>query len=188
MLHTIKYLDLTYAFDDDGRGAPGGWQTGYYGYAYLESPGNPWDGIDNDFDEMIDERRDDGIDNDGDWVGYLDLNGNGQWDPEENEPLNNDVGRDGLGPFDPNYPGPDDGEGDGVPTDGEPNFDRTDKDESDQIGLTSMSIYRLGDGGTGGGWPKDDEQMWQRMQSNNFDTSLQRANISMVFASGTFPT
>ncbi|WKZ70841.1 MAG: hypothetical protein QY331_06210 [Melioribacteraceae bacterium] len=182
-----KILDLAYAYDDDGKGAPGGWATGYYGYAYLESPGNGFDGIDNDDDGMIDERRDDGIDNDGDWVGYSDLNGNGEWDADENEPLNNDVGQDGLGPFDLNYPGPDIGEGDGIPTDGEPNFDRTDKDESDQIGLTSLSIYRLGDGGTGGGWPKDDEQMWLRMQANNFDTSLQRSNISMVFASGTFP-
>lgn len=180
------FLDLAYAFDNDGKGAPGGWQTGYYGYAYLESPGNGFDGIDNDEDALVDERRDDGIDNDGDWVGYSDLNGNGEWDAEENEPLNNDLGQDGVGPFDPQYIGPDEGEGDGVPTDGEPNFDKTDKDESDQIGLTSLSIYRLGDGGTGGGWPKDDEQMWLRMQAANFDTSLQRANISMVFASGTF--
>ncbi len=87
----------------------------------------------------------------------LDLNGNGLWDSEENEPLNNDVGQDGVGPFDLQYIGPDEGEGDGIPTDGEPNFDKTDKDESDQIGLTSLSIYRFGDGGTGGGWPKDDE-------------------------------
>jgi len=179
-------LDLAYAYDDDGKGAPGGWQTGYYGYAYLESPGNGFDGIDNDEDNLVDERRDDGIDNDGDWVGYSDLNGNGEWDADESEPLNNDLGQDGVGPFDPQYIGPDEGEGDGVPTDGEPNFDKTDKDESDQIGLTSLSIYRLGDGGTGGGWPKDDEQMWLRMQAANFDTSLQRANISMVFASGTF--
>jgi hypothetical protein len=39
----------------------------------------------------------------------------------------------------------------------------------------------------GGGWPKDDESMWIRMNYANFDTSLQRANISMVFASGPFP-
>lgn len=179
-------LDLAYAFDDDGKGAPGGWQTGYYGYAYLESPGNGFNGIDDDEDGLVDERRDDGIDNDNDWVGYTDINENGEWDADENEPLNNDVGQDGVGPFDPQYIGPDEGEGDGVPTDGEPNFDKTDKDESDQIGLTSLSIYRLGDGGTGGGWPKDDEQMWLRMQAANFDTALQRANISMVFASGTF--
>lgn len=179
-------LDIAYAYDEDGRGLPGSWQTGYYGYAYLESPGNGFNSIDDDLDGLVDERRDDGIDNDGDWVGYTDLNGNGEWDADENEPLNNDVGQDGVGPFDRQYIGPDEGEGDGVPTDGEPNFDKTDKDESDQIGLTSLSIYRLGDGGTGGGWPKDDEMMWQRMQATNFDTSLQKANISMVFSSGSF--
>lgn len=180
-------LDLAYCYDSNGLGVPDNWQTGYYGYAYLESPGNGFDGIDNDQDGLIDERRDDGIDNDGDWIPYSDLNGNGEWDPDENEPLNNDVGKDGVGPFDRQYTGPDEGEGDGVPTDGEPNFDKTDKDESDQIGLTAVSIYRLGQGGTGGGWPKDDESMWLKMTAGTFDTSLQRANISMVFASGPFP-
>ena len=182
-----RQLDIAYCFDDDGLGLPDGWQTGYYGYAYLESPGNSTNGIDDDEDGLIDERRDDGIDNDGDWVPFTDLNENGKWDADENEPLNNDVGKDGVGPFDRQYNGPDEGEGDGLPTDGEPNFDKTDKDESDQIGLTAVSIYRLGEGGTGGGWPKDDEPMWQRMSYENFDTSLQRANISMVFASGPFP-
>lgn len=180
-------LDLSYCFDTDGLGTPNNWQTGYYGYAYLESPGNGYDGIDNDEDGMVDERRDDGIDNDNDWVPFTDLNGNGKWDADENEPLNDDVGKDGVGPFDRQYIGPDEGEGDGLPTDGEPHFDKTDKDESDQIGLTAVSIYRLGDGGTGGGWPKDDESMWLKMSSAKFDTSLQNANISMVFASGPFP-
>lgn len=180
-------LDLAYCFDSNGLGVPDNWLTGYYGYAYLESPGNGFDGIDNDEDGMIDERRDDGDDNDGDWIPYTDLNGNGVWDPDENEPLNNDVGKDGVGPFDRQYIGPDEGEGDGHPTDGEPNFDKTDKDESDQIGLTAVSIYRLGQGGTGGGWPKDDESMWLKMTAGTFDTSLQRANISMVFSSGPFP-
>lgn len=180
-------LDLAYAFDSNGLGLPGNWKTGYYGYAYLESPGNAVNGIDDDEDGLVDERRDDGIDNDHDWITYLDLNGNGTWDAEENEPLNNDVGKDGVGPFDPQYLGPDEGEGDGLPTDGEPNFDKTDKDESDQIGLTSLSIYVLGDGGVGGGWPKDDEPMWLKMNYQNFDTSIQRSNISMVFASGPFP-
>ncbi|MFC2084108.1 hypothetical protein ACFLS9_03545 [Bacteroidota bacterium] len=180
-------LDIAYAFDDNGLGLPGGYQTGYYGYAYLESPGNWSNGIDDDEDGLVDEARDDGIDNDGDWLAYTDLNGNGEWDADENEPLNNDVGQDGVGPFDRQYNGPDEGEGDGIPTDGEPNYDKTDIDESDMIGLTSLSIYRLGDGGTGGGWPKDDEFMWLKMNYHNFDTSLQRANISMVFASGPFP-
>jgi len=180
-------LDLAYAFDSDGLGSPGSWKTGYLGYAYLESPGNSFDLSDNDDDGMVDESRADGIDNDGDWVAFTDLNNNGTWDADENEPLNNDVGQDGVGPFDSQYTIADEGEGDGLPTDGEPNFDKTDKDESDQIGLTSLSIYRLGDGGTGGGWPKDDESMWLKMQAANFDTSLQKANISMVFASGAFP-
>jgi hypothetical protein len=188
-----KILDMAYCFDDDGLGLPNAWITGYYGYAYLESPGNATNGINDDDDRdihgvpMVDERRDDGIDNDGDWVGYSDLNSNGVWDAEENEPLNDDVGEDGVGPFDPQYLGPDEGEGNGIPTDGEPKFDKTDKDESDQIGLTAVSIYRLGQNGTGGGWPKDDESMWLKMSSAVFDTSLQRANISMVFASGPFP-
>lgn len=180
-------IDLAYCYDDDGLGVPNNWQTGYYGYAYLESPGNAGNGIDDDADGLVDERRDDGLDNDNDWVIYTDLNANGQWDPEENEPLNDDVGKDGVGPFDRQYSGPDEGEGDGLKTSGEPNFDKTDKDESDQIGLTSVAIYRLGQGGTGGGWPKDDEAMWLKMSYANFDTSLQRANISMVFASGPFP-
>lgn len=182
-----SFQDMAYCFDSDGLGSPGGWKTGYVGYAYLESPGNSYDGIDNDGDGMIDERRDDGIDNDNDWIGFTDLNNNGKWDANENEPLNDDLGMDGVGPLDSYYIAADAGEGDGVPTDGEPNFDRLDKDESDQIGLTSLSIYRLGDGGTGGGWPKDDESMWLKMQPNSFDTSLQQANISMVLASGTFP-
>ena len=49
---------------------------------FLESPGNPNDGIDNDEDGMIDESQFDGIDNDGDW------------DPEVD-----DIGSDGLAEF-----------------------------------------------------------------------------------------
>ncbi|MFA3783888.1 hypothetical protein ABRY23_12575 [Melioribacteraceae bacterium 4301-Me] len=180
-------LDIAYAFDKDGIAPPDRWKTGYVGYAYLESPGNGFNGIDDDEDGMVDERRDDGIDNDHDWVGFTDVNGNGKWDPELNEPLNDDLGKDGVGPFDPQYTGPDEGEGDGIPTDGEPNFDRTDKDESDQIGLTSLSIYRLSGKGPTDGWPKNDEVMWRKMAYHNFDTTLQNSNISMVFGSGPFP-
>jgi hypothetical protein len=74
------------------------------------------------------------------WRSFTDLNGNGKWDP--GEPLNDDVGTDGLGPLDPGYPGPDpDGtEGNGKPDQGEPNFGILDKDESDQLGLTGFVI------------------------------------------------
>lgn len=180
-------LDLAYCYDGDGLGVPIRWKTGYYGYAYLESPGNSSNNIDDDADGLTDEKRDDGIDNDGDWKPYVDINGNGQWDAANNEPLNDDVGQDGVGPWDSQYNGPDLGEGDGSPTAGEPNFDATDKDESDQIGLTSVALYRLGQNGTGGGWPKDDESMWLKLAYNNIDTSIQRTNISMVFSSGAFP-
>ena len=73
-----------------------------------------------------------------DWVGYDDANGNGAYDLGES--VNNDVGLDGLGPFDLGYPGPDTGEADGIPTAGEPNFDELDVDESDQVGLTGFDL------------------------------------------------
>ena len=73
-----------------------------------------------------------------DWVGFDDANNNGQLDPGES--VRNDVGRDGKGPFDLGYPGPDEGEADGIPTPGEPNFDELDVDESDMIGLTGFDL------------------------------------------------
>jgi hypothetical protein len=74
------------------------------------------------------------------WRTFTDVNGNGKWDP--GEPLNDDVGSDGLGPLDPGYPGPDpDGtEGNGRPDQGEPDFGLLDKDESDQIGMTGFLV------------------------------------------------
>lgn len=50
-----------------------------------------------------------GIDDNGDWVGYTDENGNGKWD--EDEPLNDDIG------------GKDGGKGNGIPDKGEPHVD-----------------------------------------------------------------
>ncbi len=82
-------------------------------------------------------------DENGNWTSYFDLNNNDVWDP--NEPLNNDVGADGIGPFDAGYTGPDiDGtEANGKPDQGEPNFGILDKDESDQLGLTGFKIYAV---------------------------------------------
>lgn len=178
-------LDIAYCWAPGGIGNPGNWKTGYLGFAYLESPGNAYDGIDNDQDGMIDERRDDNIDNNHNWVPYSDLNGNGKWDP--GEPLNDDVGRDGIGPTDPGYTGPDQGEGDGVPSHGEPHFDETDKDESDQIGLTSMTVKVLDNShGPTGLWGKNDDVMWNAMNNAFRDTLVQNSNISLVFASGPF--
>jgi len=92
------------------------------------------------------------------WKNFFDANKNGKWD--KGEPLNNDVGTDGIGPFDEGYTGPDadSTEGDGRPEQGEPNFGILDKDESDQLGLTGFKIfathtYEL----------QNDEQNWQAL-------------------------
>ncbi len=108
-----------------GRGVAEGIGTwspvGLLGTMVLETPSNSTDGIDNDGDGLIDESRSDGIDNDGDWVAATD-----------------DVGADGVADTG------DEGEGDGIPTAGEPNFDATDIDESDEIGLTSFAAFAKG--------------------------------------------
>lgn len=181
-------LDLVYGWDSDGIGEPtnageASYELGYTGFAFLESPADDNNNIDDDEDGIVDESRFDenyfllddedqilsyaqanynlaafeeyyqetietrpafraGIwyttDENLDWIGFTDNNGNGIW--EDGELLNNDVGRDGLGPFDLNYPGPDDGEGDGIPTNGEPNYNELDVDESDQVGLTGFDL------------------------------------------------
>src|SRR5436190_18907003 len=66
---------------------------------------------------------------------------NGRWWPGDedmdwNQDLD-DVGADGVAGTH------DTGEGDGMPTAGEPNFDQTDLNESDQIGLTGFKMNRI---------------------------------------------
>ena len=118
-------LNMVYCWDADGISDVSGRAPGYFGYKFLESPGQPYDGIDNDDDGMIDERQDNGIDEDGDW-----------------NVEKHDVGIDGV----PNTG--DEGEDDGLPTPGdpfdprkpgEPNIDWTDLDESDMVGLTGFA-------------------------------------------------
>jgi len=113
-------------------------------------------GLDN---PLIDERRDDGIDNDGDW-----------------NPLYDDTGADGA-PFtrDP-------GEGDGKPTFGEPHFDKTDIHESDMIGLTSFTLYLYENIPH---W--DDEKVWQNLKPGFLDDVLSNGNVELLYGSGYFP-
>lgn len=174
--------DIVYQYDHDfWSTAKGGFRPVYFGYRFLESPGDPTDGEDNDEDGMVDESQQDGIDNDGDWKAYEDINGNGQWDTSE--PINDDVGTDGLGPDDNGYPGPDvdDTQGNGLPDPGEPNFEFTDNDESDQIGLTSFNA---------GPWPgleiQDDEVTWNRMRPGNFENIQQTLDLTFLYGSGYF--
>ena len=117
---------------------------------------------------LIDEKRDDGIDNDGDW-----------------NVLYDDLGADGIAETG------DYGELDGKPTLGEPNFDRTDVDESDQIGLTSFNYFSPANL-----YPaKEDEELWEQLKPGYFDVP---ASISdgkpiagedgdFIYGSGYFP-
>ena len=274
--------ELGYQYDDDNIGAGGWTPVGYLGLAYFESPGNPFDGIDNDGDAtdggsgptitadmfapktynvgddvilinyktfertvtqmkaegvsitylekehkfmpgeelkeipnnliddnlngiidenngstfgegedavvrylyeglkyvnyytgegldniLIDEKRDDGIDNDGDW-----------------DPSFDDVGLDGV----PNTGDP--GEGDGLPTSGketnlpgEPHIDKTDIDESDMIGLTAFNIFSP--------WTiyplSDDETLWWAIEPGYLNAFDQIGNTDIIVASGYFP-
>jgi hypothetical protein len=132
------------------------------------------EGLDN---PLIDEARDDGIDNDGDW-----------------NPLTDDVGLDGQpDTFD-------EGEGDGLPTSGfrkdpltgrpvdtglpgEPNIDKTDIEESDQIGLTSFFLFkpfnlvRL----------RNDNQLWEVLTPGFLDDVLQNDDVDFIYGTGYFP-
>lgn len=95
---------------------------------------------------MIDEARDDGIDNDGDW-----------------DALTDDLGMDGVaGTGAP-------GEGDGVPTPGEPNFDATDVNESDQVGLSSFFYFTP----PGAIRMNDDVRLWESMTPGFFTTNAE---------------
>jgi hypothetical protein len=155
-------LNLVYTWDNYGNGRIG--QTGYLGYSYLETPGNSTDAVDNDNDGILNEKRDSGpgqmivgqeailnyVNANYDLTKFEEYNGvltdrpaysAGVWWTGD-EDLDwvaeyNDTGADGI--FGTN----DTGEGDAEPTNGETNFDKTDIDESDQIGLTGFKLNRI---------------------------------------------
>jgi len=171
-----KEEDIVYQWDKDlWSHVDGGFKPGYFGWKFLESPGDPRNGIDDDGDGLIgadgnpwDESQEDGIDNDGDWDVNID-----------------DIGSDGIGPEHPEYPGPDrDGtESNGIPDRGEPNFEYTDNDESDQIGLTSFlsadwkaTLIELG----------EDEKLWQQTIPGSFSKTVNEVDIVMHYGSGYF--
>lgn len=111
-----------------------------------------------------------------DWVGFSDLNNNGTWDP--GELVNNDTGVDGLGPFDVGYPGRDQGEADGIPQNGEPNYNLLDVDESDQIGLRGFELgtrpfYENGENLRLNG----DTWIWDRIKLSIFELGVKPAQF-----------
>jgi len=135
-------------------------------------------------DPMIDEARDDGIDNNSNW-----------------NILGDDVGLDGK----PNTG--DFGEGDGKPTSafqldnngklvdtgfpGEPNIDKTDVEESDQLGLTSFQYFVP----AGAITMADERDMWRRLRPGFFDVPASVVNNvatkgedgDFIYGTGYFP-
>lgn len=195
--------DITYSWNKtflSDEGLP----LGYFGFAFLESPGLAFDGIDNDADGMTDESQSNGIDDDGDWRTWEDLNNNGVFDNEDSnyngildigedinsngkldvEPLRDDLGSDGLGPDFFEYTGPDaDGtEANGIPDEGEPNFEFTDNDESDQVGLTSFYLVSTQENPG----MENDEHFWDfQVQPGTYTTVPgYQSDISYAYGSG----
>ncbi len=137
-------------------------------------------------------------DEDQDWTDGVDLNGDGIY--QAFEPYGDDVGLDGLGPLDLNYPGPDlDGtEGNHKPDYDEalgcePNFAETDVSESDMLGLTSFQLFTIvtvpdGPAPPGTKWFNNDDVMWDMVAADTlvklYDVN---ANLVELFASGPFP-
>lgn len=219
-------LDLAYSWDIDGRGDNG--EPGILGFAYLESPGKGFDGIDNDLDGLVDEKRDNvattlvgptvGIanlqlfleaynleesslkehwdaDEDQDWQDGEDLNGDGIY--QSTEFYGDDVGLDGLGPLDLNYPGPDEGEANHRPDfdeslgGSEPNFATTDVSESDMSGLNSFLLFELVNqhpAPPGTPWFRNDDVMWDLVSADTLQAFFgDQSNLVELFASGPFP-
>ncbi|HIB73361.1 MAG TPA: hypothetical protein EYO50_05515 [Candidatus Marinimicrobia bacterium] len=164
-----RNINMVYAWDEDGISDVAGRAPGYFGYKFLESPGQPYDGIDNDNDGMVDESRSNGIDDDGDW------------DVEKH-----DVGIDGI----PNTG--DTGEDDGIPTagdpfdprqPGEPNFEWTDLDESDMVGLTGFASPPF----TSQNRISNDHYVWENhLQAGKFDSANvdQAGDYIFIYSSG----
>ncbi|MBX2821747.1 MAG: hypothetical protein KTR29_18765 [Rhodothermaceae bacterium] len=223
-------LDLVYTWDKNGRGvslSSNCASTGYLGYAYLETPGNPFDGIDNDEDGILDEMRDGGV---GQRIEGQDAIRNyfqsnydvalfqSFYGPLEERPAFvagvwwtgdedmdwvaefSDTGADGIFENDDNEA--DTGELDGIPTFGEPNFDRTDVNESDMIGLTGFKMNRIR---AGAGAPSSEtdnvvffmnQLEWPLRLYNQFtdpdpdvrfdEPLVLNYNIGFLFASGPF--
>lgn len=98
---------------------------------------------------------------------------NGDWNK-----LKDDVGADGL----PDTK--DMGENDGMPTAGEPHFDKTDVNESDQIGLTSFNFFNQ----TQSPPMNNNETLWNRMLPGYFDViPALPQDGDFIYSSGYFP-
>ncbi len=163
--------NIVYLWDNPPGIGELGLKTHYTACKFLESPGNSNDGKNNDGDGLVDESQTNGIDDDNDW-----------------NPATDDVGIDGVPETN------DFGENDGIPTPGvklpdgtvdalrpgEPNFELTDLDESDQIGLTAFRSWR---------WTEyrlsDDEVTWNFLDSGFVNNAIPNySDVIFLYGSG----
>jgi hypothetical protein len=132
-------------------------------------------------------------DEDQDWEDGIDTNGDGVY--QINEYAGDDVGLDGVAPGELNYFGPDEGEGDHMPSfrEGvgcEPNFNLTDVSESDMVGLTAFQMFPVPSHSQSNTtlWFKNDQAMFNLIASDTLEEyTTNTSNLIEVFASGTFP-
>jgi hypothetical protein len=132
--------DLIYAWDQNGIGT-GGLRTGAMGLALPETPGIHNDGIDNDFDGLTDERRDnqavamvgplDGISNLDNFLNYYHLQQSdlyAHWDADEDQDWRDGIDLNGNGRYDVGEFAGDDVGLDGIAP-GEPGYNGPDAGE-----------------------------------------------------------
>ena len=164
-----RNINMVYAWDEDGVSDVTGRAPGYFGYKFLESPGQPYDGVDNDNDGMVDESRNNGIDDDNDWdiekhdVGIDGIPNTGDTGEDDGTPTAGD-------PFDPREPG-------------EPYFEWTDLDESDMVGLTGFASPPF----TSQNRISNDHYVWENhLQAGEFDSANvdQAGDYIFIYSSG----
>jgi len=158
-------FDILYQWQKYPQQISGYQKIGTFAIAFLETPGIEYNGLDDDYDGLIDEAMDDGIDNDGDWMPF------------------GDTGLDRIAPGDPEYKGPDlDGtEGNGQWDTEDDNLNGAldpgeDRNKNDKLDMEPVNDDR-GEDGLGSdenGWPgpdKDGSECDGRMQLGepNFD-------------------
>ncbi|MDP6570534.1 MAG: hypothetical protein QGF36_02465 [Candidatus Marinimicrobia bacterium] len=152
-----RVVKIVYALEDSDLGK-----------AYADGIDNDGDGavdegIDENIDEMIDESRDDFVDNDGDW------------NPEDDLGLSGDGFSSGA-----NNGVPTSGSGTGFP--GEPNIDKTDVSESDQMGLTSVTWSE-----ENSGLHNNNSLFWSRVMTPGILEQPVGTDNDLYVSSGFFP-
>ncbi len=105
-------LNMTFSWDFDFVPVGGGREPGILGFAFLESPGLPFDGIDNDEDGLLDEQRDnnavnfvgptDGIDDVNRFLEFYNLTSadlRAHWDADEDQDWQDGIDLNGNGTY-----------------------------------------------------------------------------------------